>query len=798
MTTEHAANTAPNMDQAKAESDPNTLAEFIDRYKDSITAKITETYTPLYRPSENGGNLPELLRSPMGKQEDAVQGAVISLKAHKGTTVVGEMGTGKTFIGTAAAHMAGFKRIVVLCPPHLVRKWKREVENTVPDVNAVIVNSITDLRKIRATNYTEPLFVIMSRERAKLSYRWKAAYTPLSVRLDPESAKFIGTATIIRPACPTCHTVPVNKEKVPLSTTQLETKKLWCDMCGDPLWQADRKGPHRYPLADYIKKYMHNYFDLFIADEVHEYKAKGSAQGIAAGIIAECCPRTLTLTGTLMGGYSSTLFHMLYRFSTGIRTEFRYGDESVWVDRYGFVERIEKHGDDEAEHGRQSRRRGYRSRIRERPGITPAALFHIIGNTVFLRLNDVANSLPPYEEVIQLSNMRKTEDHTGFSQDSAYKHVHIQLRTALAAELQKGSKKLLAAYLQTLLAYPDGCTRGETVLDPDGGDPIVAVPPLDETVAYPKEQALLDLAQEELKQGRRLLVYVTHTGTRDITPRLRELLTNKGINVQVLKADTVKPERREDWVNDRVENGMEVLICHPRLVQTGLDLVDFPSIAWYETDYSVYTMRQASRRSWRIGQHLPVKVIFMGYHQTIHMDALRLIAKKLQSSLAVEGELPDEGLSTFQNDHEDMIMALARKIANDAFEDEEDATQADVEAAFATARDAEAEAMDLLVDDEWRIPSPPDPTAEPEPTPAQPAPTRARTPEPERTPVGAGAAPPNRGDTTPNRAVSQPKLISWEELLNIPENPKPSRRKQKPEPASQNLFDWAMGVEPPK
>ena len=42
------------------------------------------------------------------------------------------MGTGKTFIAAGAALMAGFKRILVLCPPHLTRKWKREVEATVP------------------------------------------------------------------------------------------------------------------------------------------------------------------------------------------------------------------------------------------------------------------------------------------------------------------------------------------------------------------------------------------------------------------------------------------------------------------------------------------------------------------------------------------------------------------------------------------------------------------------------------------------------------------------------------------
>lgn len=60
---------------------------------------------------------------------------------------------------------------------------------------------------------------------------------------------------------------------------------------------------------------MPGFFDLLIVDEQHEYKARGSAQGLAAGTLAEACDHTLTLTGTLMGGYSSTLFHLLWRFS---------------------------------------------------------------------------------------------------------------------------------------------------------------------------------------------------------------------------------------------------------------------------------------------------------------------------------------------------------------------------------------------------------------------------------------------------------------------------------------------------
>ena len=151
------------------------LGGFIDTFKDAIARKVVEFYPPLYRPSENGCKLPRLLRTPLGAQADAIRGAALSLEAHRGTTVVGEMGTGKTFIGAAAAHMAGCQRVLILCPPHLTKKWKREIEQTVPFARAAIVTSITDLERLRLLIGSGPLFAVMSRERAKLSYRWKAA-----------------------------------------------------------------------------------------------------------------------------------------------------------------------------------------------------------------------------------------------------------------------------------------------------------------------------------------------------------------------------------------------------------------------------------------------------------------------------------------------------------------------------------------------------------------------------------------------------------------------------------------------
>ena len=78
-----------------------------------------------------------------------------------------------------------------------------------------------------------------------------------------------------------------------------------------------------------------------------------------------------------------------------------------------------KPDDDAIEDGRNSRRRKYRKVVRERPGLVPSALFHLIGNTVFLRLADVASGLPDYTEQVMLSGMESQEDSTGYSQRSA-------------------------------------------------------------------------------------------------------------------------------------------------------------------------------------------------------------------------------------------------------------------------------------------------------------------------------------------------------------------------------------------
>ncbi len=90
----------------------------------------------------------------------------------------------------------------------------------------------------------------------------------------------------------------------------------------------------------------------------------------------------------------------------------------------------------------------------------------------------------------------------------------------------------------------------------------------------------------------------------------------------------------------------------------------------------------------------------MAYRNTLQADALKLVAKKLQSSLAVEGELPEDGLAAYGDDGDDLMLALARKIVAG----EEDADS--VESVFAQAQQVAAEAEALLVDAEWAAPEP--------------------------------------------------------------------------------------------
>jgi len=630
------------------------LADFLDTWGESLKSQVIRNMNPVYSPKaeddwdkEARNKLTQLVRAPFASQTR--RGILPVARAffkedHKAAFMVGEMGTGKTFMGLAVAHLIPkpAKRILIQCPGHLVKKWIREAVQTIPGCTCFNLNdqSMAQLiaHKLDPRGPIGTEIWILGKERAKLHFQRKH-----------QTIKVRGIF-----CCPECG------KPVDFSDTD---KDPTCEHCKARMWSADNNKVRRYAKAEFIKRFFpKNFFDLLILDEVHELKGGGTAQGQAMSCLIACSNKVLALTGTLMGGYAKDLFYLLWRMFPGkMKTAgFEYGRTLGFAERYGVVQRTYDSKDiavslNVASIGRKIGR----SRVKEAPGISPLLLPDLLlERSVFVRLADISESLPDYDEIIVPVSMEDEQ------QRPEYDQLSDSLIAATKQALARGDMRLLGKMLQALLAYPDGCRIEELVtIDRNGIQEVVGSAQALDIDLLPKEERLLEIIAAEKKQGRKVAIFLEHTGTRDLLPILQQKLDEKGFSPLVLRSQAVKPENREEWLKDHLATGQyDSLISNPNLVKTGLDLLDFPTIIFFQCGYSVFTLRQASRRSWRIGQHLPVRVFYMAYAETMQEKALALMAQKMETSLAVEGELSDQGLAALSESDNSMMYELAKAL----------------------------------------------------------------------------------------------------------------------------------------
>jgi tetratricopeptide (TPR) repeat protein len=270
-------------------------------------------------------------------------------------------------------------------------------------------------------------------------------------------------------------------------------------------------------------------------------------------------------------------------------------------------------------------------------------------------------ALPPYREEVVAVEM-----------DPALKEAYEDLEKDVKQAFRdhRGNQSVLSTGINALLLYPDrpfelGPLCGwEYNPETERRERFVFAEPrdLDRNTVYAKERQLVDEIKSELERGRKVQVYAVYTQKRDVTRRLESILAQEGIRVTRLTAD-VKPELREAWYERQLRQGTQVVIAHPRLVALGLDLLSFPTLIFYETGYSIFTLRQASRRSWRIGQYRNVVVKYFAYKDTAQETCLRLMGRKLLVSLAMEGKFSAEGLQAVGD--EDILIAMARELVTE-------------------------------------------------------------------------------------------------------------------------------------
>lgn len=626
-------------------NEKTTLNSFISDYSNLIESKIISQLDPVNKDiNDIDKNLIKKLSSftkcPKGAQIDKIITYVKAFREFKynGLLLQGEQGTGKTLMGIIIAKESNFKRIITVVPTHLINKWIKEIKDIyndsvdIIDLNNQSLSDLISLKYKEKPSRTE--FYILGKERAKLHYYEKPVF-------NTKKAKDKEGHIIEKIYCPDCGA------DIELAVSKLKNKrdrkipvkgKFKCPACNSQLSTSDGK-IKRFAKSIYIKKHLKNIFDLAIFDEIHEYNNKNSVQGRAFSDICAAAKHQLGLTGTLMGGYASNLYHIAWRILPYEMSEIcgKFGGLTSFVDEYGVTEL------------------GAGNMKKEKPGISPLIVPHLIlPKTSFIKLEDFDDlDMPSYnEEIVTI----KMDDEMGYQ----YKKLEESLKDTVREALTNNDHHVLGKMISSLLLYPDTAKRDMNIYNND--DILISKANAVHNNILQKDIYLIDEIAENIKKDRKVMIYLDNTGKHDITEDLQNILKEYNYTSYSLKSN-IKSRDREKFIIDNYKN-YDVLFTNPRLVKTGLDLVMYPTIIFYQPGNSVFTTRQASRRSWRIGQDKEVKILFYIYEDTIQEKYLKVIAQKMEISTAIEGDFDNKGLASIAESESSIILELARNLIN--------------------------------------------------------------------------------------------------------------------------------------
>ena len=634
-----------------------SLSKYLNTFGKSLADQIKESYHPLFDPetemiSPQLKRVNEFIHDKTGyylypAQLSAAQGAQKALASKRPAIIVAECGSGKTKIGAAATYACyaseGISKAfcVVLCPSHMLKKWQREILETVPKASAVIIRQIRELQEAYRIFETgsQSVFVILSKEKARDGYQrapavlWsdsrkgflcpdcgKTIPMPIggedSSCFIPADPSFFLKETRQNHRCPNCGTV------LWAPTANRDTENGWAKVSGlgfvcrriisDYFSLATSTemrerleclnsgvlsrciAARRYPISLYIRKKMKGKVNTFLCDELHNYN-QHSGQGDAMYDIYTVSRHFVGLTATLVNGYASGIFHLLYRL-TPSRMQIDHQDyfkPQKFSHEYGVTQMVYRESRKE-EYSANRRKPIRKIGEKQLPGISPLVYTRfLIENAIFLSLSDMGKQLPEYEEIPVCLNLAP-----------AVKEEYERIQNTFVQVMKKDfglRNRLQSSFISLLTAYADQPYGQHAILSPDDGTPLI-IPRNIATAADKSEKDLktLEIIKRKRLSGEKVLVYTSWTRL-DTQKKLGDFLNEEGIRCCTLTTAVV-PQKREEWLEQRLAEGIDVLITNPTLVETGLDLNSFTTLIFYNINYNLFTLRQSSRRSWRINQ----------------------------------------------------------------------------------------------------------------------------------------------------------------------------------------------------
>ncbi|WP_216628127.1 hypothetical protein [Paenibacillus germinis] len=317
------------------------------------------------------------------------------------------------------------------------------------------------------------------------------------------------------------------------------------------------------------------------------------------------------MTGTLMNGYASNLFELIFRlFPTRMKNAgFKWGDVGRWIDLYGVREKVTKIRENDSLNS-SSNGSSKKTSVKEMPAAAPQLFTDMLSDvSCFIQMSDMFEVMPTLQEGplnVRMEGKRsfiscvtRVERRPGRTKRKLTKATRLLapewylkrnlhdvedlLREAVKQELLAGGQSvLLGSLLNTLLSYPDVPFNFKGVYHPDTNEEIVSPDyRLSDKLLYPKELELIKFVRSQLKLNRKVGVYAVYTGKMGTLQRLEMLLEERGIKTAVLESSVEGP-KREEWIAQKEKEGIQVLLCNPVLVSTGLDLLNFPSLYFYQ------------------------------------------------------------------------------------------------------------------------------------------------------------------------------------------------------------------------
>lgn len=434
--------------------------------------------------------------------------------------------------------------------------------------------------------------------------------------------------------------------------------------CHTPLFQAI-PNPRRVALSDYIAKHARELFDVLVIDEAHEYSNDDAAQSQAAHRLAGMGKLTMALTGTSNNGYATSLFANMWSLSGYFRQSFGFGSEGLmdFLNRYGY--RMVKTEPKDEDYERFTARFGVmsdakdnsamnviRRKIGQAPGVNPLfVLRHLLPSAVLIHKSDLDLDMPPPLEI------RKGVS-PGAALRERYLKLEEQILDRIGQEIRNRSD--LASRLWWAVAQlPTYLDRATADVGNEGEEEerifafrlpstvgnrevFASVELFDKDIILPKEQWMLDVISEELRQNRPVAVMLSNTGSGAYLPlRLQRLIKEHiGDVAVVLNAQKIKAKDREQWLDEKViGKKKQVLITNAKAVGTGLNnLVYFATDIWMQNpDCSPIIYEQGNGRFHRPGQEKQVKIYVPYYANTSQEAQLELLARKVQATKQTDG-----------------------------------------------------------------------------------------------------------------------------------------------------------------